>query len=249
MALCKDCVVVARHEGTPVGTIESIGGVDTYVSVPSSGCEYDKTKAVLFLTGAYLDLVWRRGLIADDFARAGYQVYVPDLFNGDPVTQEMMATLGFDHVNSVWVPKHSMEITRPFLDAAIAGIKERGITTLGSTGYCFGGRCSLDLAIANTVVASVIAHPGFVDVPDFVTLRSVSKAKVLVVSCEDDFSFPMDLQARVDEAMKGWENYERKFWKGCRHGFAARGDPKDEVVRKAKEEAFAATVAWFKQSL
>ncbi|KZW03099.1 alpha/beta-hydrolase, partial [Exidia glandulosa HHB12029] len=249
MSLCKDCIVVARHEGTPVGKLETIGGVETYVSIPPEGCEYDKTKAVLFLT----DVFGHRALHAqvDDFAKAGYQTYAPDYLNGDPVSLEEVSRPGFDvsSLNTNWVPRHKQEHTRPTLDAVIAGLKERGITTFGSTGYCFGGRYGADLAIDNIVISSVIAHPGFLDVPDFLTLRSVSKAKFLIVSCEDDFSFPLELQAKVDEALKGWELYERKFWKGVKHGFAVRADMKDDVARKAKEEAFVATVEWFKKSL
>ncbi|KZV88967.1 alpha/beta-hydrolase [Exidia glandulosa HHB12029] len=249
MSLCKDCIVVARHEGTPAGALEIIGGVETYVSIPPG--EYDRTKAVLFLTDIFGHSVLHAQLLADDFARAGFQTYVPGYLNGDPVSVEEVSRPGFDVaiLNANWVPKHTQEHTRPVLDAVIAGLKERGVTTFGSTGYCFGGRFGIDLAISNVVVSSVIAHPWNVDVPDFVTLRSTTRARLLVLSCEDDFAFPLELQAKVDEALKGWGGYERKFWKGCKHGFAVRADPGDEVARKAKEEAFEATVEWFRKSL
>ncbi|KZW01261.1 alpha/beta-hydrolase [Exidia glandulosa HHB12029] len=245
MTLCKDCVVLARHEGTPVGAFENVGGVETYVSLPPEGCEYDKTKALL------VDVFGAQALHAqaDDYARAGYQTYIPDYLFGNPVTEEMINRPGIEELNDDWLPRHTPAVTRPLLDAVIAGLKERGITTFGCTGYCFGGRYGVDLAISNIVVSSVIAHPAALDVPDFVTLRTVTKAKLLIVSCEDDFTFPLKLQAKVDKALEGWEGYERKFWKGCKHGFAVREDPKDPVARKGKEEAFAATVEWFKKTL
>ncbi|KZW03096.1 dienelactone hydrolase endo-1,3,1,4-beta-D-glucanase [Exidia glandulosa HHB12029] len=249
MSLCKDCLVTARHEGTPAGGFQQIGGIDTYVSLPPAGTEYAKDKAVLFLTDVFGPRALHAQLLADDYARAGYQVYVPDYLNNDPVTEEMRATPGFD-IMTDWGPRHTQAHTQPILDKVIDALRsERGIKTFGCTGYCFGGRYGVDLALSNTVASSVIAHPGLVTLDDFIALRKVSAAKFMIVSCEDDFSFGLELQAQVDEALNGWPNYERKFWKGCRHGFAVRADPKDDVARTAKEEAFGATVEWFKKTL
>jgi hypothetical protein len=35
-----------------------------------------------------------------------------------------------------WADRHGTEHTRPPLDAVIKGLKERGITIFGATGYC-----------------------------------------------------------------------------------------------------------------
>ena len=50
MSFTKDCIAGVRHEGEPEGTIEKLGGIDTYIALPKM--DYPKEKAVLFLTGA-----------------------------------------------------------------------------------------------------------------------------------------------------------------------------------------------------
>jgi dienelactone hydrolase len=45
-------------------------------------------------------------------------------------------------------------------------LKEEGITTFGATGYCFGGRYSVDLAIENVTKVIVISHPSMLQVPE-----------------------------------------------------------------------------------
>lgn len=40
-----------RHEGTPEGVLETIGGVSCYVSTPT--VNFPRDKVVLFLTDAY----------------------------------------------------------------------------------------------------------------------------------------------------------------------------------------------------
>jgi len=47
----KNSVVGVRHEGIPEGKIESINGVETYISTPS--IEYPEHKALLFLTNVF----------------------------------------------------------------------------------------------------------------------------------------------------------------------------------------------------
>ena len=52
--LCDQCIKGVRHEGEPRGKIEVINGIETYVTLPEG--EYDKTKAVLYLTGEYFTI-------------------------------------------------------------------------------------------------------------------------------------------------------------------------------------------------
>lgn len=87
------------------------------------------------------------------------------------------------------------------------------------------GRYGVDLAIDNVVKTSVIAHPGLVAPADFETLRDASHAQFMIVSCEDDFSFGPELQLAADGVLGAGRyapGYERKFYAGCRHGFAVR---------------------------
>jgi dienelactone hydrolase len=65
----------------------------------------------------------------------------------------------------VWIAKHGPEVTRPTLDAVIAALKAEGVTTFDATGYCFGGKYALDLAIENVTKAIAISHPSLLQIP------------------------------------------------------------------------------------
>ena len=55
----------------------------------------------------------------------------------------------------------------------------------------------------------------------------VSKAPLLINSCETDSMFPIPAQEQTDALLGGGKfapGYERTYWPGCVHGFAVRGD-------------------------
>lgn len=57
--------------------------------------------------------------------------------------------------------------------------------------------------------------------------KSVSKAPLLINSCEIDMMFPADAQAATDKVLGNGafpSGYERTYWEGCTHGFSVRGD-------------------------
>jgi len=90
-----------------LGTYEEIGGIKTYVATPK--VDYPKNKAVIYLTDVFglefpNNLVRRPPfycseltnpiqLLADDFARNGFKVYAPELFEGDPVAPDAFTTV------------------------------------------------------------------------------------------------------------------------------------------------------------
>lgn len=82
------------------GVFEEINGIKTCVVSPK--VDYPKDKVVLYLTdilglefpnnrvccptpSSQINLVIPIQLLAGDFARNGYKIYAPDLFEGDPV--------------------------------------------------------------------------------------------------------------------------------------------------------------------
>jgi dienelactone hydrolase len=95
--------------------------------------------------------------LADNFARNGFKVYSPDLFEGDsvppdapnpvchqPIPLSATSAYGRAYQGSTfdvkkWLPNHSPEHTGKRLRKVIEGLKEQGITVFGATGYCYGG--------------------------------------------------------------------------------------------------------------
>lgn len=250
MSLCKQCVSGKTHEGTPQGTILKIGGVDCYVATPTG--DYRKDCAVLFLADALGPQHVNSQLLVDDFARNGYQVIAPDYFAGEPVPVTVVKddfSLDPSYDLGAWVARHNEASVRPILDKVIEALKVQGITRFGATGYCFGGRYVFDLAFENITSVSIASHPSLLNLPeDLHTYFAKSKAPLLLNTCPIDGQFPPSAQAQADEILgegKFKPGYQREFWDGCEHGFAVRGDLKNESVKRGMEGSFKASVEWF----
>jgi hypothetical protein len=73
---------------------------------------------------------------------------------------------------------------------------------------------------------------------------------LLINSCEFDQTFPVNIHDKVDALFADFKpGYERRYFEGCTHGFAVRGDLSDPKVKLGKEGAFEASVEWFKKHL
>ncbi|KAJ2917121.1 hypothetical protein MD484_g3311, partial [Candolleomyces efflorescens] len=251
MSFCADCVKGFKHEGTAEGHWEELGGVKSYVTSAPEG-EYDKDTVILFLPDIFGPDLINAQLLADDFAKNGYKVVIPDYLNGDPAPVDAFSPGStFDLMK--WFANHGSAQTRPPLDKVVAAIKEQGVTKIGATGYCFGGRYVFDLAFDNIANVSVVNHPTLIKAPeDLEKYLAVSKAPLLINSCTFDERFPHEAQAIADQVLgdgKFAPGYKREYFEGCTHGFAVRGDLSNPKVKAGKEGAFTSAVTWFKTKL
>ncbi|KAH9840049.1 alpha/beta-hydrolase [Rhodofomes roseus] len=232
-----------------IGRIEQIANVECYIAEPLG--EGSQEKAILFLTDAYghkfvnnqvgespgicavigiLSHVLLQ-LLADDFARNGYHVIVPDLFQNDAVPSFVPpdASISKEEFDvAAWVERHPPEIVQGIVAQVVTALRERGVKKFAALGYCFGARIAIDLASAEATSVCVVSHPSFWKVPDDMERYLVeSKAPLLINSCEVDAMFPKEAQEKVDAILGGGRfkpGYERTYWQGCMHGFAVRGD-------------------------
>ncbi|KAI0653150.1 alpha/beta-hydrolase [Cubamyces menziesii] len=242
MSLCSHCVAGVRHEGTPEGQFTKIGGVESYVATPSG--DYPKDKVVLFLSDVFGIKLQNNLLLADDYARNGFKVVLPDLFEGDALPEDALNSGTFDF--ATWLGKHNAERVAGITRDVISALKAEGVTSFAAIGFCFGARPAFDLAVANELAAVAVAHPSLLQIPaDLEKYASQSKAPLLINSCEVDSQFPPEAQAKADEILGGGKfapGYTRTYWDGCTHGFAVRGDISNPKVKAGKEGAFKATV-------
>ncbi|KAH8105275.1 alpha/beta-hydrolase [Cristinia sonorae] len=241
MSLCKHCVSGVRHEGTAEGKFEKIGGVDTYVATPT--VDYPKDKVLLFLPDIFGAQLINAQLLADDFARNGFKTIVVDYFEGDACPADALESGNFDL--GAWFGKHGPPFARPLLDKVIAALKESGVTSFATTGYCYGGRLGFDLAFEGISSVTVTAHPSLLQIPADLEKYKETKVPLLINSCTVDSQFPLEAQAKADEILgdgKFAPGYKREYWDGCTHGFAVRGNLDDPKVKAGKEGAFKASV-------
>jgi len=241
MSFCKDCISGVRYEGTSEGTYEEINGIKTYVATPK--VDYPKDKAVIYLPDVFGLELPNNLLLVDDFARNGFKVVAPDLFEGDPVPPDALSTGTFDL--PTWISKHSADHTGKRARKVIEGLKAKGITVYGATGYCYGARLVFDLAFENLIHAAVVAHPSLLKPEDLDTYIEKSKVPLLINSCDDDNAFPKSFAEAADKKFAGFApGYHRTYYEGASHGFAVRGDLSKPTVKAAKEGAFKESVQW-----
>nr|ASN74467.1 dienelactone hydrolase [Glaciozyma antarctica] len=238
------CIRGVSHEGTPKGTVTSFNGTPTYVTLPSG--DYDKTKALLFCPDVFGLELQNAKLLADDFAANGYATYLPDYLAGDALHKDALNDGTFDLMG--WLGKHPQSVTRPYLDALIAGLKEQGVKEFAATGYCYGGRYVFDLALDHIIKVAIVSHPSLLSVPeDLEKLKSVGTIPFLWNTCETDFAFGPEKQEIADKVFADDKNYKRTFAPGCDHGFAVRGDLSVPAIKAGKEVAFEESVKWLQK--
>ena len=96
-----------------------------------------------------------------------------------------------------------------------------------------------------------MAHPSFVQ-PD--ELRAIT-GPLSIAAAETDQIFPAEQRRLTEDVLKELSTgdkkiaYQMNLYSGVEHGFAVRGDIKDERAKYAKEKAFQQAVEWFHQWL
>lgn len=227
----KCCVETNFHEGSVQGKLETIYGLDTYV-VGSSDSRF-----IVLATDIYGHKYNNARLVADQFAKAGYKVYVPDILNDDPV-------VSLDDLGS-WLEKHTLEITEPLYAGFLTKLREEvgESAFIGSVGYCFGAKYVVrQLTADGLLTAGGIAHPSFVDIEEVAAIK-----KPLVISAaEVDSIYTAELRHQTEEKLAEiGARYQATLFSGVSHGFACRGDMSDPVVKYAAEKSLSDHIAWF----
>ena len=97
-----------RHSGTPSGTVEQIGGVNSthdpiaetfQTDAPTSPAyvaksnDSSKAKTVIFIADIFGYELPNVRLLADEFAKNGLHVLIPDLFDGDYVPHDLLKAI------------------------------------------------------------------------------------------------------------------------------------------------------------
>lgn len=157
---CAHCVTGHVHAGAPTGSIETVGGLRTYVARPAADAAVPKT-AVLIATDIFgVDLPNVR-LIADGFAARGLLTFVPDLHGGDSVPADALQQTPPKVDLPAWMTKHGVPETMPLLRAVVDDLRgdKWGIERLAAQGYCWGARFVVLMAATDDIDAFAVAHP------------------------------------------------------------------------------------------
>ncbi|KAI5776820.1 Alpha/Beta hydrolase protein [Geopyxis carbonaria] len=233
------CTKGFTHDGTPKGSILSLGEVESYVVHPASG----PSKSVVYImTDVFGHRFINLQLYADNFAKEGHTVVMPDLFNGDAVPPPgAPRPEGFEIME--WLKGHMPEQVDPIVTKVLAALKtEYQPEKLFTIGLCFGGKYVAHLLATDDFTAGFMAHPSFVSIDELSRVRK----PLSIAAAETDTIFTTALRHESEAQLQKMKaTYVMTVYSGVEHGFAVRGDVSEKWVKWAKEAAFRQAVEWF----
>ena len=100
----------------------------------------------------------------DDFARNGFKTIGIDVFEGDPVPEDALESGKFDI--PAWLQRHDPSVAQVLVEKVIAALKESGVTSFGTTSYCYGSRIAFNLAFMGLASATAVTHPSLLKIPE-----------------------------------------------------------------------------------
>ncbi|KAL6208549.1 hypothetical protein ACLB2K_019498 [Fragaria x ananassa] len=238
-AFGKDCPLFTtrRGPGRPDSNLES-----TLVHILSFMLCLIALVSTISRLAVYTSGIWRvvaicGGKLADKTARVGgFHVVVPDFFYGDPFIPEKTERL-------VWLQSHRTD--KGFEDAIviIAALRNKGISTIGAAGFCWGGKVVVELSKSDCIQAAVLLHPSRVTIDD---IKEV-KAPIAILGAEFDKISPPELLKQFEEVLSTKPDVSGnvKIFPGVPHGWAVRYKDEDETAVKLVNEAHQDMLDWF----
>ncbi|KAI5306866.1 hypothetical protein KEM56_006693 [Ascosphaera pollenicola] len=242
----KCCYTGFKHEGTAQGKITKFAGYDAYVTYPENK---STERAVVFLGDILGINLINSQLLADEWAKKGYFVVMPDLLFGDVVQFNQIGKIDMQkwylgEMNEKKIA-HTPDVIDPIISAVIKELKEKyGAKKIGGAGYCFGAQyvCRFLADPENGFQAGYFVHPGNLTDEEVENV----KGPLSIAAAQHDPLFPLERLREVhDILLKKDLPFQINYYQGVRHGFATKGDPNDKVVKWAKENTFEQSVNFF----
>ncbi|PBP17662.1 dienelactone hydrolase [Diplocarpon rosae] len=228
------------------GKFETVGGgmsssLNTYLAYPPHQSKNNTDVAILYLSDIFGVQLINNRLLADSFARAGYLVAEPDLFDGDAIPVDGLTDPSFNR--TAWNERHPTEAIDAIVASTIAGLRqEYGVKRIAATGYCFGGKyVARFLAAGKGLDAGFTAHPSNVQDSEWEAID----APLSIAYGELDAS-NTPTQRAAAEAIFISQNatFQTSLYAGAEHGFAVRTNITDPKKAFAQESAYFQAVRW-----
>ncbi|KAJ5720376.1 uncharacterized protein N7483_008310 [Penicillium malachiteum] len=181
--------------------------------------------------------------IADQFAREGYFVLIPDLFYRDPIPEFRDENFSIDY----WERFHRPEGTGRIVNKMIQTMRDTlGCKRIGGVGYSFGGDCLCQYLERGKLDVGFIAHPNYLDTELLATIEGplslASGARDSVFTTADRHEAELIL-----EEIK--YPYQITVYSHVGHGFSGNGNPWVTVQRFGMEQSFQQALVWFDEYL
>ncbi|WVZ98439.1 hypothetical protein U9M48_043882 [Paspalum notatum var. saurae] len=179
--------------------------------------------------------------IADKVALLGYLVVVPDFLHGDPFD------LNSPNNRAMWLQAHTPQKAFEEAKPIIAALKEKGVSTIGAAGYCWGAKVVVELAKFHEIQAAVLLHPSLLTVDD---IKEV-KCPISMLGAEIDKTSPPELLKEFEQVLSANSGIDHfvKIFPGVAHGWAVRYSENDVAAVSSAEEALHDMTHWFNKYL
>jgi carboxymethylenebutenolidase len=219
------------------------GSFSAYLAAPST-----QPRAGIVLIQEILGVNNTMRQIADDYAKAGYLVIVPDLYwRLEPGVQ-----LDADDKDQ-WAK--AIELLQAFdvdsgvedLKATLSFLRQYPSSTgkVGSVGFCMGGKLAYFMATRTDADANVSYYGVEID-KNLAEATKIQKPLILHLSGNDEFVSP-SAQATIQQGLKDNPLVTIYRYEGVSHGFSRVGS--SAYRQEAAELASDRTLAFLKQHL
>ena len=219
------------------------GKVVTWVVYPEVK---GKAGAVIVIHEIFGLTDWVRS-VADQLAKEGFIALAPDLLTGKGPNGGGTDSLGDD----------ATKVIRTLTPEAVAGmldaVRDYALKVpaangkVGSVGFCWGGTTSFAYAVAQPRLDAAVVYYG--TSPSDPAAYASIRAPVLGLYGGDDARVDATIPTAEAEMKKNGKSYTPRVFEGAGHGFLRQQSGKDGANRKATEQAWPATLAFFRQNL
>ncbi|KAK0548193.1 hypothetical protein OC846_004583 [Tilletia horrida] len=227
------------------GSFETINGLNTYVSGDANA------KKAIIATMDIFGLAPQTKQGVDIIAKStGARVYLPDYFHGKPISHDQYPPdtkekeeLIQEFFSTRAEPGKNKQILTDFGKE----LKNRGHTSVGAYGFCWGGKVTILSGGEGTPFAAVAQiHPAFISEDD-------AKALVVPVASFPSKDEPKEDAAKFEKAVESKPFASKSVFKTYddqHHGWAAaRADLDNESNKKAYEDVYSRLAAFFNDNL
>ena len=189
---------------------------------------------------------WARG-VADQLAKEGFIALAPDLLSGKGPNGGGTESLGDD------VGKVIRTLTPEDVALRLNAVRDYALKLpaangkVGSVGFCWGGTTSFAYAVAQPKLDAAVVYYG--TSPSDAAAYAKISAPVLGLYGGDDARVDATIPTAEAEMKKLNKRYTPRVFEGAGHGFLRQLSGKDGANRKAAEQAWPATLAFFRELL
>lgn len=189
---------------------------------------------------------WVRG-VADQLAKEGFIALAPDLLSGKGPNGGGTDSLGDE------VTKVIRTLTPETVSARLDAVRDYALKIpaangrIGSVGFCWGGTTSFAYAVAQPKLDAAVVYYG--SAPSDPAAYAKIVAPVLGLYGGDDARVNASIPPAEAEMKKPGKRYVVHVYDGAGHGFLRQQTGRDGANMKASEQAWAATLALFRESL